>query len=173
MRDENTQIVFKDFLYYNEEYEAINNLASPPTSIKPTNTLKKEQSKKDLLSSKNTPSSSSYNLLKKESIKKITANPMPSLVVNNMFDRLKMEKSSSLLDNRILKLKQNSNSFSSSNIMKSNRSIQQINNISNSGSVSHRANASLSSTASVNSLMASHKRTGSTKTGSIGSTYKL
>jgi hypothetical protein len=146
LREESTQAIFKDFLYYNEEYEQVNNIKAP-TTLRNTS-VKKEVLKKDMLRENN----SSYTLIKKENIKKLTASPIPNLIVGNMFDKMKMDKSPSLLDNRLLKLKKSTNSFSTSSLLKNSR---QMSNLSSTGT------GSVNGTSSGISIISSHKRTGS------------
>jgi len=164
LREESTQLIFKDFQYFNEEAEPISNIKNPST----VKSINKEIIKNDILkdnkattrassisssnfsnsssSNANSNSNSTYSLVKKDSIKKISSNPMPNIVIgSSMFNNMKMEKSSSLLDNRLLKLNKITNSLSSSSLLKNGRQLSSLS----------------SNSEKENSVISMHKRTGS------------
>ncbi len=153
LREESTQLAFRDFHYYNDEFDQ-----NKKETTDNSKSLKKEVLKKEMLKESN----SSYNLIKKDN-KKISANPMPSLMVGNMFEKAKMDKSPSLLDNRMRLFKKTNTSLSTSSLFKNN-SNSKIN-------ISANSNGS--------SIMSTHKRTGSSSINSkpplsiSGSSYKM
>lgn len=139
---------------------------------------------------------SSYSLIKKDmSVKKLSPTPSSSALsnvgsvsvgANNMFDKMRVEKSSSsLLDNRLAKLKKTTNSYSTSSLLlKNSASVNNSRQLSNiSGSSTNRQMSSLSGSGSGLSIgtgtgnsLSTHKRTGSTATSkpiSISSSLKM
>jgi len=112
-----------------------------------------------------------------------------------MFEKMKMEKSSSVIDNRMIKLKKSTNSFSTSSLLKNNnnnynnRNVsgisnsgavtnRQMSNVSNNGSMTNRQISNISNSGSGNALgtgssvISMHKRTGSSSTSGSSSMIK-
>jgi len=137
LREESTQTIFKDFYYYNEENDHPISISKIPTHRDNKIVIKKDYVKKELLRENN-----SYTLLKKNNdIKQFSVNPIPNLVVGNMFEKMKMEKStssiieksaSSMIDNRF-KLKKNTASMSTSSLVLKNSMLKNSRQISNLG----------------------------------------
>ena len=155
LREESTQTIFKDFYYYNEENDPVSISKIPTHRDK---IVKKEYVKKELLRENN-----SYTLLKKNNdIKQFSINPIPNLVVGNMFEKMKMEKSaSSAIDNRF-KLKKNTATMSTSSLVLKNS--RQISNLASNSSISNSniiGSTSGMGNTSRNSNLSSHKRTSS------------
>jgi len=153
LRDESTQIIFKDFNFINEiEAPPSSSISKPLEKIK---IIKKETIKdmKENTLSKEITSISSTNLISKNHINNLSTTSLkPSIGIGGLtseLNKFKVEKSPGILDNKLsLKPKKHSNSLSTSSLLKQ---YKQITNLSKSG------NSIIGST----SNLSQHKRSGS------------
>jgi len=169
LREESTQLIFKDFNFINEI-----EVPSSLTQLKPKNDSVKIV-KKELVRD-NSSSISSSNLINKNNLNiKNTLKPSSSTLgigsLSSDLNKYKVEvKSPGLIDSRLMKFKKTSNSLSTSSLLKQYKQMSNLSNSGNSivgsGSGSGGSNGSgqgsggLSSTGSSTNLY-QHKRTGS------------